>query len=391
MKQTNQQITRSWIQNQLNNKWFSLSVAVTITLLVVLIGNLVYSARTNRVFREESLAMERASGELMRHTQHMEMASHMAAATGNLVWEKTYTHHEEELNNLLKTLPSLIESEEANVYLSRLETHLTVIRDAEHQSFNLISRGYSREAQQILTGWDYTREKLEMEETLVTLVNQIHRKVEEQMALITRVNAWVASVVFVGIILLIGSWFTYIQIWRRESLERQEKEERILYLSYRDPLTGIYNRRYFEEEVERMNVPRRMPLAIILGDADELKRINDTLGHKVGDQLLTEMARILKESVRKEDVVARWGGDEFGIILPNSDEHIAMRIVEQIEEACRQSDFQATTPHISLGYAIKHDPAESVDRIFTRAENRMYKKKRLHKKQIRQREKDAIT
>jgi len=97
----------------------------------------------------------------------------------------------------------------------------------------------------------------------------------------------------------------------RDVTEEKKRQQRILYMSYHDSLTGLYNRRFMEEELKRLDTSRQLPLSIIMGDVNGLKLTNDVFGHNAGDKLLIRAAEIVKESCRKEDIVARWGGDEF--------------------------------------------------------------------------------
>lgn len=80
-------------------------------------------------------------------------------------------------------------------------------------------------------------------------------------------------------------------------------------------LTDLYNRRYLEKEMERLDTQRHFPLSIIMADLNGLKLVNDTYGHNTGDEMLKTAAGILKKVCRKDDIVARWGGDEFVILL----------------------------------------------------------------------------
>lgn len=357
---------------------------MTITLIVILVWNLTYSYRMINVFESENLAMEKAAGEVFLYTKSLEMAANMAAATGDLTWRKQHEEDQAELSQVLERIPTYIDSQEAANELLLMQRLLGSIGAIEDRSFHLIGRGYREEAFRLLSGWNYTKSQLELEESKDRLVGIMHTHVDKQLAFMNRTTTWLLLVVAVGLLVLVASWYTYYRIWWEETRKRQEKEERILYLSYHDALTGLYNRRYFEEEVNRLNVERKMPLTIILGDANNLKKINDSMGHYAGDQLLIEMARIMQNAVRQEDVVARWGGDEFGIILPNSDEENAQQIIKRIETGCNQSIFEGIHLSISLGYAIKTNLEEPIDQAFTRAENRMYKKKRQDKKKMRQ-------
>ncbi len=167
----------------------------------------------------------------------------------------------------------------------------------------------------------------------------------------------------------------------RDISERKETEEEIRYLTFHDSLTNLYNRSFFEAEKMRLDTERQLPLSIIMGDVNGLKRTNDMFGHNVGDKLLVEVATILKKNCRKEDIVARIGGDEFCILLPRTDSASAQRICTNISqecEACRESKgSRAYYPSISVGHATKDTPDQSVDQVMKDAEDYMYRRKLL--------------
>ncbi len=158
-----------------------------------------------------------------------------------------------------------------------------------------------------------------------------------------------------------------------------KKQEELTYVSHHDFLTGLYNRFFFEEELKRLNTKRKLPMSIILGDLNDLKVINDTFSHIIGDELINEVASILKTAVREEDIVSRWGGDEFAILLPNTDRKTCEKVIRRIEKLCSKSKFQQILPSIALGYdtktSIEMDSYESLKL----AEKRMYKNKRKMK------------
>ena len=171
-----------------------------------------------------------------------------------------------------------------------------------------------------------------------------------------------------------GSVTGYVAVIRDIS-ERKRTEEQIKYLSFHDKLTGLYNRAYFEEELKRLDTVRQLPLSLVMGDANGLKIFNDVFGHKEGDKLLRSVGEILTSSCRKEDMVARWGGDEFVILLPKTDEKSATYVTQRIRESCATADLNILRPSIALGVATKDQPDQNIQKVLKEAEDRMYRNK----------------
>ena len=115
-----------------------------------------------------------------------------------------------------------------------------------------------------------------------------------------------------------------------ERLAVQNKE--VLYLIYHDQLTGLYNRRFYEIELERLDTTRDLPLTMVMGDVNGLKLINDSFGHAMGDELLKKVAEVIKKGCRADDIIFRMGGDEFVILLPKTDAFETEIIIKRITE-----------------------------------------------------------
>ena len=173
------------------------------------------------------------------------------------------------------------------------------------------------------------------------------------------------------------------------AFQNKEKEKRaaeliiankeLVYLGYHDFLTDLYNRTYFEEEKNRLDTKRQLPISIIMGDINGLKLINDGFGHSKGDEVLIGIAKILKSCCREEDIVSRIGGDEFGILLPKTDSQSAHLVCSRISDACKEYALNESSiyPSISVGHATKNIEAETMDNIFIAAEEAMSKQKLL--------------
>ncbi len=159
------------------------------------------------------------------------------------------------------------------------------------------------------------------------------------------------------------------------ALARGMAEERIRHLSFHDQLTGLYNRLYLEEEMKRLDTERQLPISIIMADLNGLKLVNDSYGHAVGDEMLRTAARILTNSCRKDDIIARWGGDEFMIFLPKAVEKRITAICSRIKEMCAGACVEDIPVSMALGFAIKDHAGKALIETFKEADDMMYKNK----------------
>lgn len=150
-----------------------------------------------------------------------------------------------------------------------------------------------------------------------------------------------------------------------------------------DHLTSLYNRAYFEKLLEHTNSQHLLPISIMMGDVNGLKLTNDVFGHDAGDQLLRQIADVLKQTVAPNHTVARWGGDEFVILLPNTSQSQADAIREKIYNACRDANSKPIELSISIGIASKTNLQDNIFDSLRNAEDNMYANKLVESKKFR--------
>jgi len=161
----------------------------------------------------------------------------------------------------------------------------------------------------------------------------------------------------------------------RDVTEKKKQIRQIEYLSFHDALTGLYNRRFFEEEMKRLDTSRNYPLTIIMADLNGLKLTNDAFGHYEGDRLLKQTAKLLKTYLRAEDIAARWGGDEFAILMPQTSSEDAEKIVQRIILGGNKLNPEKGILSIAFGWETKTDNTVELEHVFKNAEEYMYKNK----------------
>lgn len=179
-----------------------------------------------------------------------------------------------------------------------------------------------------------------------------------------------------------GKIFGVVMVFRDVRTEKAYQDE-VLYLSYHDALTGLYNRRFVENELQRLNANKCAPVSVIMGDVNGLKITNDVFGHAAGDELLKSVSAVFKETCTRVDIVARWGGDEFLLILPNKTLEDAGKILERLNANFLKRKVGTFQLSVSLGCAERSSPTQSMEQVIRQAEEWMYHQKLLDSKSYR--------
>jgi diguanylate cyclase (GGDEF)-like protein/PAS domain S-box-containing protein len=163
---------------------------------------------------------------------------------------------------------------------------------------------------------------------------------------------------------------------RRWAAERAAAEERLRHIADHDALTGLYNRRRFEQELDRHIVHGRrygVDGALLVIDLDHFKQVNDGHGHRAGDRALAAVARVLSARLRESDLLARFGGDEFAILMPHGGAAEAAELANLVVTAIRDEVSTPAGPlDASVGYALFEDATTSSDEVLSRADDAMY-------------------
>jgi len=164
----------------------------------------------------------------------------------------------------------------------------------------------------------------------------------------------------------------------RSALREKERLNLLEKWATTDPLTGLYNRRYFFEQANReieRSTRNQSPLTFVIMDIDHFKKVNDQYGHLLGDDVLEILAALFKESLRKVDICCRFGGEEFVLCLPDTDQDTAFEVAERVRKQAKKLSFETDkeTIHITISMGIaSYKQDDSLETVLKRADEALY-------------------
>lgn len=169
----------------------------------------------------------------------------------------------------------------------------------------------------------------------------------------------------------------------RDATDKKERLQEAEYLSFHDYLTGLYNVRYMEDAMTRMDTRRNFPFSLVAVDVNGLKLTNDAFGHETGDRLLKKTAEILKEACRSDDIVCRIGGDEFMLLLPKTSKVQAEAVKSRILRLADNALVDNSEVSLAMGIGTKNHPSQGMEDIRKQADSAMYKDKLITSKNMK--------
>ena len=171
---------------------------------------------------------------------------------------------------------------------------------------------------------------------------------------------------------------------QRYAIELRESVNNTLAMAVTDQLTGLYNRRYFDRHLTLMLDKAReqeRDMALMLIDMDYFKSVNDTHGHDIGDAVLKEFALRLRRNIRGVDLACRFGGEEFVVLMPDTDYRQAQGVAERVRMAVAEQDFETSGTNalpitVSVGVTLNEGEADTPEQLLKRADVALYRAKR---------------
>ena len=277
---------------------------------------------------------------------------------------------------------------------ARMFEHLTIIRrtadtlrqrsaDVDVQLHAYRLKQHARQIDEAFRKLRYYSSKAALNEQQTAavahaLLEQVGQVMARQRTAIEReIHGIVASLTILTLVLLCSFWLS-ASFYRRKI--RQDE----LYLNRMatvDVLTGLNNRRQFQRTADQLLARIRrqpIPCALAVGDIDHFKRINDTYGHEVGDEVLKHLTRILAAECREADELARWGGEEFVLLMPDADQAAALGALERIRTAIERIPFayESGTLHLTISFGVTQlRDGDTLSSAFDRADKALYQSK----------------
>ncbi|MEQ6888769.1 GGDEF domain-containing protein [Halomonas sp. CS7] len=289
--------------------------------------------------------------------------------------------HQEELGELLLRIPRRIENIRIQVLRSDLDRrdYAPLLEELSHVETRLeaLLGQFVQVQRDGLDEREIERLRelgLEIEGGLAWSYSELNHLVQQASADQRQTMGWLTLAVvslLVMVVLAVGAVMLMM-------LRLQRQRDAMRHQSHTDVLTGLFNRRRLQEVAEQEFARRQRhdaPLSLMLLDLDHFKRVNDAYGHPVGDEVLTSFAETLQRQVRRLDTVARMGGEEFAVLLPNTDGRAARQLAERILGATRAMPLPEEAGDHRLTVSIGVSEArqgDSFEHLYTRADRRLY-------------------
>jgi diguanylate cyclase (GGDEF)-like protein len=360
------------------------SILVTVLMLigVVVISHDALMIRNAEEIEEDASKLSLNAEQWLNHQQEIEVAVVNFVLSGRPQNLTAIAGSRQEGQEHLKGMKTVLAEyeEEADAKMQGLmkfwERHQRLIDQIVAQR----KAGNINEAERILTSNEYAH----FMDGAKLIIESVSRDLQERRGKYNKevsLSVMRGGISFAVLALLMISviWISYV-ITARAQRRSDELAVRLAFEATHDALTGLPNRRYIYEYLgHALDLAKRhkQRLALLVIDLDGFKKINDTLGHNAGDQVLKEVARRFKRASRASDFVVRTGGDEFALVAENIDlvnslEHLAQRLVQCLAEPIDIADQSKATVGCSIGIAIYPDHANGLDSLFAAGDESMY-------------------
>lgn len=384
--------------------YHNIKLTVVILLFAVLLASLVFYHMISRLYKPMGKLVEAAerisSGDL---TQRIEIVRDDEIGTVAKAFNKMAENMNEFVNNLeMKVKERTIELEKTNEALNKTKENLYLILDSTAEGiFGIDTQGnftFCNNSGLQMLGYENQGELLgenihrkihhsnrdgeEMPVEGCSILKSIHEgdKIIEAKEIFWRKDGSFFDAEYHSYPQckngeIIGAVVTFLDITMKK-----KDEEKIKYLSSHDFLTGLINRRSFETELIEMDTKENLPISILYADLNGLKLVNDIFGHSWGDMLIKKSSKVLTKICRSRDVAARVGGDEFIMILPNTDAKEAKNIMQEVKKRLEKETVNLVKCSMALGFDTKTETDQEIEKILVNAESEMYNEKLQSKK-----------
>jgi diguanylate cyclase (GGDEF)-like protein len=349
--------------------------SVSLVIIVVLVAERFAFERDILAAGEGTRSAARLSGDILLEDERLTMSANMAAATGEERWITRYEEHIPSIDAAIAEAKELAPPEVSRAFDAATRAANDLLVAMERRSFDLVRSGRLQEARAILDSPEYAEQKDILAAGSDRFALALLDSQQRNLDWVSKRSVWIVASLLV--LALAGFYFLWRHLNRMLSSSRGvflNAERQVHRLALHDTLTGLPNRRYFQQELQRLmneGAVRGARTAVIMLDLDRFKPINDRLGHAAGDAVLVEIGRSLQDALLPGHFCARVGGDEFAVALPfaggEEARSAANRIVERLSVPI-EIDGVAHAIGATAGIAVSPDDATELGELVRKAD-----------------------